>query len=384
MALSVPLDLRFTPAVDCLAFALRRSGVASPPPCGLGYSAGSQPGHWSQHNHEETRRSFLLLAAVVAVPAWAQPPPHPRRPRRRSRNPLLKTWTTPFQVPPFQEIKPEHFLPAIKEALAEQRKEIDAIVNNPQPPTFENTIVALDQSGELLSKVQGVFGALQGAETNPELQTVNRETAPLISAARDEIRLNAKLFERVKAVYDERDDAEADARPEASWSRTPTRATSASGANLDAAKKERAEEDQRRVVGAGDQVRRQPAARHQRLPAGDRQAGGPEGPAALGHRVRARTPPRPRRCRASGSTRSRRRASGRSCSTRTTASCGGRSSRRTRAACDHNDQWDNKKTIAAHRGAARRALQPARLQELRRLRPRREHGEERRRACTAC
>ncbi len=158
---------------------------------------------------------FLLLIAAVAVPTWAQPAAAPAQAAPAAVNPLLKTWTTPFQVPPFQEIKPEHFLPAIKEALAEQRKEIDTIVNNPQAPTFENTIVALDQSGELLSKVQGVFGALQGAETNPELQKVNRETAPLISAARDEIRLNAKLFDRVKAVYDEARDVEADAGPEA-------------------------------------------------------------------------------------------------------------------------------------------------------------------------
>src|SRR5512138_3503334 len=114
------------------------------------------------------RRAVLLLflAIVVAVPAWSQPGAAPAA----TANPLLKAWTTPFQVPPFQEIKPEHFLPAIKAALAEQRKEIDAIVNNPKPPTFENTILALEDSGQLLSKVQGVFGTLQGAETNAELQ----------------------------------------------------------------------------------------------------------------------------------------------------------------------------------------------------------------------
>ncbi len=180
------------------------------------------------------RRAVLLLflAAVIAAPVWAQAPAAPA-----AVNPLLETWTTPFQVPPFQEIKPEHFLPAIKAALAEQRKEIDTIVNNPQAPTFENTIVALDQSGELLSKVQGVFGALQGAETNPELQKVNRETAPLMSAARDEIRLNAKLFDRVKAVYEKRETLKLTPVQKRLVEDT-YKGYVRSGANLDAAKKE--------------------------------------------------------------------------------------------------------------------------------------------------
>ena len=141
----------------------------------------------------------LLLLAGLTWPASAQTPA-----AVAADNPLLKTWTTPFQVPPFQEIKPEHFLPAVKVALAELRKESDAIINNPQPPTFENTILALEGSGELLAKVQGVFGALQSAETNADLQKVNREVTPLVSATRDEIRLNPKLFERVKAIYDQR------------------------------------------------------------------------------------------------------------------------------------------------------------------------------------
>ena len=113
---------------------------------------------------------FLLLMLALVVPTGAQAPA-----AAAADNPLLKEWTTPFQVPPFSEIKPEHFLPAVKEAIAQNRKEIDAIVNNPQPPTFANTIEALENAGELLSKVQGVFGALTAAETNPQLQAVNRE-----------------------------------------------------------------------------------------------------------------------------------------------------------------------------------------------------------------
>ena len=112
------------------------------------------------------RRAFLLLflVAVVTAPSWAQPPAAPP-----AANPLLEEWKTPFQAPPFQLIKPEHFLPAIKEGLAAQRKEIQAIVDNPAAPTFDNTILPLEQAGELLGKVQGVFGALQGAETNADL-----------------------------------------------------------------------------------------------------------------------------------------------------------------------------------------------------------------------
>jgi peptidyl-dipeptidase Dcp len=107
-------------------------------------------------------------------------------------------------VPPYDKINPEHFLPAFKVAIEQNRKEIDAVINNPQPPTFANTIEALEYSGELLSKVQGAFGGLQSADTTPELQSINREVTPLLSAMRDEIRLNDKLFRRIKAVYDGR------------------------------------------------------------------------------------------------------------------------------------------------------------------------------------
>jgi peptidyl-dipeptidase Dcp len=174
---------------------------------------------------------LLVLLAAIAAPLWAQAP------AATTANPLLENWTTPFQVPPFQQIKPEHFMPAIRQALAEQRKEIDAIVNNPKPATFENTILALEASGELMSKVQGVFGALQGAETNADLQRVNREATPLLSAARDEIRLNPTLFQRVKAVYDQRDALKLTPIQKKLVEET-YKGYVRSGANLDPAKKE--------------------------------------------------------------------------------------------------------------------------------------------------
>jgi peptidyl-dipeptidase Dcp len=119
-------------------------------------------------------------------------------------NPFFKEWTTTFGVPPFDEIKVEHFVPAISEGIAQQQAEIDAIVANNEEPNFENTIYALDKSGQLLDKVQGVFGPLNSANTNDEMQAVAREVTPLLSKHRDAISMNPELFAKVKAVYDKR------------------------------------------------------------------------------------------------------------------------------------------------------------------------------------
>jgi peptidyl-dipeptidase Dcp len=120
-------------------------------------------------------------------------------------NPFFRPYGTPFNVPPFDLIENGHFLPAIKEGIRREQAEVDAVVANPRTPTFENTIAALDHAGIFLSEVNSVFGALQGSMTNKELQALARETAPLLSAHRDNIALNEKLFGRVKAIYDRRD-----------------------------------------------------------------------------------------------------------------------------------------------------------------------------------
>ena len=150
-----------------------------------------------------TRRLVTLLFLVSALAAG----PVPAQQAVAGDNPLLKEWTTPFQVPPFQEIQAEHFLPAFKVAIDQNRREIQAIADNPQEPTFANTVEALERAGELLNRVSGVFGALQGADTNARLQAINREVTPMLSALRDEIRLNERLFARVKAVYESRQSA---------------------------------------------------------------------------------------------------------------------------------------------------------------------------------
>jgi peptidyl-dipeptidase Dcp len=119
-------------------------------------------------------------------------------------NPFFQEWKTPFGVPPFEQIKDQHFLPAIQKGIEEQRREVKAITGDPRAPTFANTIEALDNAGDLLEKVQGVFSNLVGAETNDRLQEISRQVAPLMAALRDDIILDPKLFARVKAIWDQR------------------------------------------------------------------------------------------------------------------------------------------------------------------------------------
>jgi peptidyl-dipeptidase Dcp len=120
-------------------------------------------------------------------------------------NPFFKEWTTPFGVPPFQEIQPEHFVPAFTRAIEEQRREIDAIANNAEPPTFANTIEAMDGVGALTSKVSGVFNNLLSADTNEQLQAANRQIVPMLTRMRDDINLNPKVWARVQAVWAQRE-----------------------------------------------------------------------------------------------------------------------------------------------------------------------------------
>jgi peptidyl-dipeptidase Dcp len=141
----------------------------------------------------------VLFAAVVAVsvPALAQTP--------NSRvNPLLSPSPLPFQAPVFDRITDADFQPAIEEAMTQQLAEVDAIANDAAPPTFANTIEAMEKSGVLLRRVMAIFNALTDANTNPALQKVEAEEAPKLASHDDEIYLNAKLFARVKAIYDRR------------------------------------------------------------------------------------------------------------------------------------------------------------------------------------
>ena len=120
-------------------------------------------------------------------------------------NPLLEPWTGPFEAPPFDRIEPGHFRPAFDAALKDARREVDAIAANPAPPTFANTIEALERSGRSLDRVGGVFFNLTGAATNDELQAIEREIAPVLARHRNETYLNEALFKRIDALKAEED-----------------------------------------------------------------------------------------------------------------------------------------------------------------------------------
>lgn len=120
-------------------------------------------------------------------------------------NPFFQAYDTPFSVPPFDKIKNEHFKPAIIEGIKKHEEEIHAIANSEATPTFENTILAMENAGELLSNVNTVFSNLNSANTNNEIQNIAKEVAPNLSAHRDNIYLNEKLFARVKALWDKKE-----------------------------------------------------------------------------------------------------------------------------------------------------------------------------------
>ena len=145
----------------------------------------------------------MLMAAGVAfvLGAWTNVS---AQGVQANGNPFLAEYTTPFKVPPFDKIKLEHYKEAFLKGMEEQAQEINAIVKQRSAATFENTIVALDQSGKLLSKDSAVFYGQNSANTSDEMQAISRELSPLLSKHRDDIKLNAGLFQRVKFVYDQK------------------------------------------------------------------------------------------------------------------------------------------------------------------------------------
>ncbi|HMD37724.1 MAG TPA: peptidyl-dipeptidase Dcp, partial [Candidatus Acidoferrum sp.] len=120
-------------------------------------------------------------------------------------NPFYAPSTLPFHAPPFDKIKDQDYQPAIEAGMAQELKEIEAIADNSAPPTFENTIVAMEKTGQLLQRALNTFGGVTGANTNPTLQKVQEELAPKLAAHQDAISLNAKLFARVASVYKQRE-----------------------------------------------------------------------------------------------------------------------------------------------------------------------------------
>jgi len=144
----------------------------------------------------------IIMATTLMVAACNQT----GKEMNDTANPFFSEYTTPFQVPPFNEIQNEHYLPAFEKGIAMHKEEIEAIINNIEEPNFENTIAALDRSGEQLGKVQYVFNGVKESNTNEQLQKIAQKTAPMESGHSDDINLNPDLFKRVKAVYESRNE----------------------------------------------------------------------------------------------------------------------------------------------------------------------------------
>jgi len=142
------------------------------------------------------KNQMLAAAVAVALCGCAEQKP---------ANPLFSDFTAPFGIAPFEEITVDHFREGMLKGLEEQKKDVEAILNNTEAPTFENTIKALDQSGVLLKKVRGTFGPLSSGSATDETRALQKELSPVFSAHNDDIYLNPALFAKVKAVYDNKE-----------------------------------------------------------------------------------------------------------------------------------------------------------------------------------
>ena len=136
------------------------------------------------------KKALLIVAAAIALASCA-----------KDQNPFLQEWDTPYGIPPYDKIKMEHYMPAIKAGIAQQEAEIQAIVDNPDAPTFDNTVAALELSGDILSKVMGVLYNVAETENSPEMEALIEEATPLQSEHSDNIYMNKALYQRVAAVY---------------------------------------------------------------------------------------------------------------------------------------------------------------------------------------
>lgn len=149
--------------------------------------------------------------AAAPADATASGDAAPAADAAQGENPFFAPSTLPYQAPAFDRIKDEHYGPALTRGMEEQRAEIDAIANNAEAPSFENTIVAMEKTGALLNRTSAVFYNLAGAHTNPQIQAVQAEFAPKFAAHQDAILLDGKLFARIQALHDQRDSLGLDA-----------------------------------------------------------------------------------------------------------------------------------------------------------------------------
>src|SRR5215831_17440726 len=165
-------------------------------------------------------------------------------------NPLLAPWQTPFETPPFDEIRPEHFLPAFEQAFADHSAEVAAITHDPATPDFANTITALERSGKLLNKVSAVFYDLVSAHSNPAILEIDKEVSPRMARHWNPIMMNAVLFGRIAMLHENRKALGLTAEQMRLLERTYTRFHRA-GAGLDDAAKTRMAEINERLAHLG-------------------------------------------------------------------------------------------------------------------------------------
>ncbi|MBP1205963.1 peptidyl-dipeptidase Dcp [Duganella sp. 1411] len=182
------------------------------------------------------RTNLIIAAGVAAICATA----HAAQPASllAATNPFAKASPLQYGYPQFDKIQNDDYAPAFAEGMRQQAAEVDAIANNKKPATFDNTIVAMEKSGQLLSRVSSVFGNLSGANTNDTFKALERELSPKLAAHSDAIRLNGKLYARIKSLYDKRDKLHLDAESKYLLERYNTDFVRA-GAKLSAADKEK-------------------------------------------------------------------------------------------------------------------------------------------------
>src|SRR5580698_6655124 len=143
----------------------------------------------------------ITAAGAIALSATATPA---TAASFDASNPFYAPSSLPFQAPPFDKIHDSDYQPAIEAGMAQQLEEVRAIADNPEPPTFENTVVALEKSGRLLDRVNSVFDAVTSANTNPGLQKVQQIEAPKLAAHNDAIFLDSRLYRRIETVHEQR------------------------------------------------------------------------------------------------------------------------------------------------------------------------------------
>ncbi len=168
---------------------------------------------------------------------------------------------TPYGVPPFDKIRPEHYVPAFERAMSLNEAEVEAIASNNDEPTFENTLLAFDDAGRMLAQVELVFGMICAADTNEQLQAVQEQIMPRLAAHYDRILMNDRLFERVRALYDRRETPGTRCRAEMRLLEKTYRGFRACGRAARRGAEGAPEADQCRPVGHRREVRQQRAGR---------------------------------------------------------------------------------------------------------------------------